>query len=509
MALVALVAAHAQSAWNRSTRQLSKAGRNIAVVLFGVSWLFGAGGFSIGMLALGWAGGRELDGRGLQLAGATLFVLSWGLGFLFGLTAAGRLLEVGQLRAYPVRPLTLLLAELAARLAEPLNLGVAAGLFFFCAGLGLAQPDLVPRLALLYPLHLFILLGAQFILGELLGAVARRARIALVLVFILAMGFSPRFIAWVDAAQAPRLQRLENLVSLARVLPTTKLLGQPAGALDLLVLLLIAAAGPALIIAVGTWVMSREQTAHAGVATERERGLWSFDAPHVGIARLQLATLFRTPVGRFSLVAPLFAMVLVPWVTQLMFGLQRASLAVFIYAALGTVQFHFNMFGFDGPSVAELFRLPLTARTLMLGKHLAVLSLALLEGAVLAVFLRLVREEALDECIAGLCAFLAINLFMAAVGRFVSVLWPRTLPRSGMRGSAPPLPVVLVNLFGTMAIAGSIGVTHWLVQRYAPAWLVPWGIAVLGAGALLFQVTLDPGAAFLEERREKVLLSMK
>ncbi|MBL8955835.1 MAG: hypothetical protein JNK82_33990 [Myxococcaceae bacterium] len=255
--------------------------------------------------------------------------------------------------------------------------------------------------------------------------------------------------------------------------------------------------------------MSREQTAHASVATERETGLWSFTSPAAGVARLHFATLFRTPVGRYSLIAPLFAMVMVPWIVQLSLGVQRTSLAVFMYAALGAVQFHFNLFGFDGPAVGELFRMPLSTRALVLGKHVAVLSLALVEGIVLTLFLRLVREEALDECIAGLCVFLAVNLVMASVGRFISVVWPRTLSRSGMRGSAAPLPVVLVNLFGTLAITGALGSTHWAVLEYAPGLLVPWGLAVLAAGAGLFWVTLSPGVRFLEARREHVLLAMR
>jgi hypothetical protein len=228
-----------------------------------------------------------------------------------------------------------------------------------------------------------------------------------------------------------------------------------------------------------------------------------------GIARLHLSTLFRTPVGRYSLIAPLFAMVMVPWIVQLSLGVQRTSLAVFMYAALGTVQFHFNVFGFDGPSIGELFRMPVTSRELVLGKNGATLVLALLEGAVLAVFLLVVREEAPGECVAGLCVFLSVNLVMASVGRFVSVVWPRTLPRSGMRGAAPPLPVVLVNLFGTLGITGVLGTTHWLVLRHAPGLLPAWGLAVLGLGAGLFWLTLEPGARFLEARREHVLLAMR
>lgn len=509
MALRALVAAHAQSAWNRSTRQLTRVGRNFALVFIVIGWLFGAGGFGLGMLALGWAAGREIEGRGLPLAGGTIVLLSWGIGLLFGITGGGRLLEVGQLKSYPVRPLTTFFAELVARLADPLTFGVSTGLFCFCAGIAVSAPSRVPVLLFLFPVHLFILIAMQFFCGEVLAAVARRARIALVLVFVLAMGFSPRVIAWLESGGDTRLHRLDRLIALAGWLPGSRLLAGPRDVADALLLGVQTLAGPLLLIAAGVWVMGREQSAHAAVATDREEGLWTFDAPHLGIARLHLATLFRTPVGRFALIAPLFAMVMVPWVTQMLFGWQRASLAVFMYAALGTVQFHFNMFGFDGPSVGELFRLPLSGRTLVLGKHLAVLSIALLEGAVLAVFLRLVRGEALDECIAGLCAFLAINLFMAGVGRFVSVLWPRTLPRSGMRGSSPPLPVILVNLFGTASIAGSIAVTHWVVQNEAPAWLVPWGISIVAAGALLFQVTLQPGADFLDARREKVLLAMK
>jgi len=508
VALRALVAAHAQSAWNRSTRQLTRAGRNLALAFIVVAWLTGAGGFGSAMLALGWVSSREGGGEGVLFAGAALFVLSWGLGLVFGLTGSGRLLEVGQLRAYPVRPLTVLFAELAARLAEPLTLGAAFGLFCFHLGLAGGRPELAPRLAVLFPINLFILVGSQLVLGELLAAVARRARIALVLVFALSMGFSPRAIAWLESSPAAG-SRLERYLQLAHVLPTTRLLAAPEGGVEALLRLLEGLVAPLLIAAAGAWVMAREQTAHANVATERETGLWTFGSPQAGIARLHLSTLFRTPVGRYSLIAPLFAMVMVPWIVQLSFGVQRTSLAVFMYAALGTVQFHFNMFGFDGPSIGELFRLPVSSRAIVLGKHAATLALAVLEGAVLCVFLLLVRGEAAAECLAGFCVFISVNLVMASVGRFISVIWPRTLPRSGMRGAAPPLPVVLVNLFGTLGITGALGTTHWAVLKYAPGLLVPWGLAVLALGAGLFWVTLEPGARFLEARREHVLLGMR
>src|SRR6185295_7800067 len=111
------------SAWNRATRQLSRMGRNVALAFMGIAWFSGAFGFGGAMFGIGWAAGKELEGRGLALAGASLFALSWGVGLVFGVTSTGRLLEVGQLKAYPVRPFTLLLAELTARIADPLTLG--------------------------------------------------------------------------------------------------------------------------------------------------------------------------------------------------------------------------------------------------------------------------------------------------------------------------------------------------------------------------------------------------
>jgi hypothetical protein len=507
VALTALVAAHAQSAWNRSTRQLTRAGRNVALAFIGFVWLFGAASLGVGMGSLGWAAGHDLKGAGLNVASVTLFGLSWGLGFVFGLTGGGRLLEVGQLKAYPVRPLTLVFAELAARLAEPITAGAAFGLGSLHVGLFIAAPQLLPRLLVLFPISLYTLVALQFVLGELLTAIARRARIALALVVVASMGFSPRFLAWLNSGDTSRFARLQRLADFIQRLPITALLKAPTA--ELAVPLLLTLVPLVVLTLAGMYVMSREQSAHAQVATEREGGLWSFETASAGIARLHMSTLFRTPVGRYSLIAPLFAMVMVPWVMQLLFGVQRASLAVFMYAALGTVQFHFNMFGFDGPAVGELFRLPIPSRALIAGKHLAVLAFALLEGAVLALFLRFVREESIPECIAGLCVFMAVNLLMASLGRFVSVVWPRTLPRSGMRGSAPPLPVVLVNLFGTLGIAGSLGITHWLVQRHAPGLVIPWGVLVVAVAAAVFAVTLAPAARFLEARREHVLLAMK
>ena len=66
-----------------------------------------------------------------------------------------------------------------------------------------------------------------------------------------------------------------------------------------------------------------------------------------------------------------------------------------------------------------------------------------------------------------------------------------------------------MNLFGTAAIAGSLGVTHWVVMRWAPALLIPWGLTALAVSAGLFWVTLNGGARFLEARREHVLLAMR
>lgn len=507
MALRALVAAHANSAWNRSTRQLSKLGRNFALAFYALTWTVGTGGFAVAMGALGWASGTDWEDRGKELAGGTLFALSWGVGLLFGITGGGRLLEVGQLRQFPARPHEILFAELFARLAEPLTAAVAVGLFAFHVGLGVTVPFMLPRLAVLFPLLAFVMLAAQFVVGELLAATARRARLAIGVVVILALGFSPRVAQFFEAGGT--LGSFQRIKALVRFFPTTRLLAAPAGGVEAALRLLEGLVGPALLLAAGMWVMGREQSGRAPQASERERGLWSFDDPREGIARLHLATLFRTPVGRYSLIAPLFAMVMVPWAMQVMFGTQRASLAVFLYAALGTVQFHFNLFGFDGPAAGELLRLPLTARQLFVGKHIAVLALALLEGAVLALFLSVVREESVGSCLSGLGVFLSVNLLMGTLGRFTSVQWPRTLPRSGMRGAAPPLPVVLVNLFGTLAITSTVGASHFFIGRYWASWLLPWSaLCVVGCGAL-FVVTLGPAARFLDHRREHVLLSMK
>jgi hypothetical protein len=267
--------------------------------------------------------------------------------------------------------------------------------------------------------------------------------------------------------------------------------------------------GPLLLLFLGSWVMGREQSARAQEVSEQERNLWTFSTPARGVARMHLAILFRTPVGRYSLVAPLFALILIPGLVHYLFGVQRAALAVFIYAALGTVQFHFNSLGFDGPSVGELFRLPLSSRALLWGKHQANMALALVEGAVLALFLRVGRDEPLSSCLTGLGLFITINLLLGALGRFVSIQWPRALPKKGMRGVAAPLPVVLVNLFGTAVIGGGMGGLHYLFQHVFGGWAVLAAAATLLASAGMSLLTLPYAARFLDERRESVLLAMK
>jgi hypothetical protein len=432
---------------------------------------------------------------------------------LFGLTGGGRLLEVGQLRQFPVRPVTILFAELAARLAEPVTTIVGITLLAMHAGYAAARPDLAPALAVLFVLHLFIMLALQFIGGELVGAFARRFRIALGFLIVLSMGLSPRA-ALLFGKTGPTFERFEHIEAVVKYLPTHWALsgaqliarGEYATVPRLVLQVL---AGPAALLFAGIWVMGREQSARAQEAAGQERSLWTFSTPARGIARLHLATLFRTPVGRYSLIAPLFAMILIPGLVQFMFGVQRAALAVFIYAALGAVQFHFNMLGFDGPSMGELFRLPLDARALLWGKHLANMTLALVEGAVLAVFLRVSRNEPLDSCLTGLCLFITINLLMGALGRFVSVQWPRALPKKGMRGATAPLPVILINLFGTAIIGGGMGLLHWAFEHAFGAWAVLFAGALLALSAGVSYLTLPWAARFLDARREDVLLAMK
>jgi hypothetical protein len=327
------------------------------------------------------------------------------------------------------------------------------------------------------------------------------------------MGLSPRA-AVLFGKNGPTFERFEHVEAIAKFLPTHWLLsaaddlarGELAPVPRLVALGLV---GPLLLLFLGIWVMGREQSARAQERSGQEGKLWSFATPARGIARMHLATLFRTPVGRYSLIAPLFAMILIPGLVQYLFGVQRAALAVFIYAALGSVQFHFNTLGFDGPSVGELFRLPLDSRSLLWGKHLANMALALVEGAVLALFLRLGRSEPLDSCLTGLCLFVTINLLMGALGRFVSVQWPRALPKKGMRGVAAPLPVVLINLFGTAIIGGGMGLLHYAFQHAFGAWAVLFAAGLLGASATVSYVTLPAAARFLDSRREDVLLAMK
>ena len=83
MALRALVAAHALSAWNRSSRRLSRAGRTVSLVILGFSWLAACSSFGLAAAGLGWAAASDWEKRG-SLGDWSLFALSWGLGILFG-----------------------------------------------------------------------------------------------------------------------------------------------------------------------------------------------------------------------------------------------------------------------------------------------------------------------------------------------------------------------------------------------------------------------------------------
>ncbi|HLP31121.1 MAG TPA: hypothetical protein VK150_07155, partial [Geothrix sp.] len=153
----ALLAAHFQTAWNRSAREMGRQGVWAMGLLVGITGLLAAGPLFLGMGGLGWLLGSRLDRPfAAALLGLALALISLGGGLFGGVAGGTRQLSWEAYRGYPLKLRSLYLAELAAGIADPLPLILGVGLAGLLTGVALALSVSLgaPGTALLLPLLL-------------------------------------------------------------------------------------------------------------------------------------------------------------------------------------------------------------------------------------------------------------------------------------------------------------------------------------------------------------------
>lgn len=527
----ALLAAHLQTAWNRSAREMGRQGAWVMGLVTALTGLLAAGPLFLGMGLLGWLLGSRLDQPlAPALLGGGLALIGLGGGFFGGVAGGARQLSWESYRAYPLRLRTLYLAELVAGLGDPLPLILGLALLGLLAGVGVGSPSVLPLIPLVLLETLGLLLALQLLVGGLAEALVKRLRLAFTLLAILAWVGStlatarlpqrPRGSSPVRTRADQRAQR--DLARRAQLEALTQRAGKflaalptqgPAQSLvraregrwgESLALHAYPLAALALLMVLGARLVARESRVEAKVqATGGSRRLWSFRHPAEGIGRLHFRTLMASHLGKFAFLMPLMTLVLLKGPFAQFRGQSLWAVpAAFAYLSLVGNNVVLNQFGLDRHGVKALLLLPVSARHLLLGK---LLGLALHQGlqALLLVLLLAAFDGARPAPLAAGALMLGcVFLAQGAVGQWTSLWAPRPMALDSLKNSNMPFAVGMLSLATSGLWTGLFGGLYALVAWLAPAWLVP-------AMALAFLLTLAAhlallpmAAAYLDRRRE-------
>lgn len=522
----ALLAAHGQTTWNRSVREMGRQGAWVLALVVVVLSGLGALGLLLGGGALGWLLGGRLERPVVTtILGALLAFFSFGGGLMGGLLGGTRELAWESYRGFPLRLRTLYLAELTAGLADLLPLTMTLALAGLLLGLGLAAPGTLPLVPLLLLETLLMLLALQLLMGGLASALVKRLRTVLVGLAVLAwLGstlMSPALPRRSESRTtgSPRGAQVQQVQALGRgaarvleALPThaaaRSLVKAQQGqwgaalALHLYPLSLLA-----LVMGLGARVMAREANGTAAAPATRGPGrLWSFRHPAEGIGRLHFQTLMRSHLGRFAFLMPLMTVVLLkgPFAQFKAQPLWTVPIA-FAYLSLVGNNFVFNQFGLDRHGVKGLLLLPVAAEDLLKGKLLGMAAHQGLQALALAGLLLAVDHAGPGPLLGGLLLMGCIFLAQAAVGQWTSTWAPRPMAMDSLKNNNLPFALGLLSVATSGFWASLFGGAYALLAWISPLALVP-GMAVLFGLVLTAHLLLLPAAAAaLDRRREKLV----
>ena len=519
----ALLAAHSQTTWNQSVRELGRQGQWALVLTVLVAATFGAGMLLVGTGILGWVLGGALDRPILPLVlGGMLTAVGFGGGLMGGVLGGARQLAWESYRGFPLRTSTLYGAELVAGFGDLLPLALGSATAGLLVGLGLRVPATLPLVPLVWLETVLTLLAVQLLVEGLAGVLVRRLRTLLLALGILIWLGSTLLggrvpaksgsttAAPISAVQVERLRAIGTRIGAAmEFLPATasarSLLlarhgrwGAAVGAhiypLGLLALLML----------MGAQVMHRETEAERRPekATRRQR-LWSFRHPAEGIGRLHFQTIMRSHLGRFGFLMPLMTLVLLKGpLTHLTAKASWAVPAAFAYLSLVGNNFTFNQFGLDRHGVKGLLLLPVAASDLLKGKLLGMAGHQGLQALLLVGLLGLVDRTRPDLLLAGVLLMACIFLAQASVGQWTSAWAPRPMVMDSLKNNNMPFAIGLLSIATSGLWTGLYGGLYALTAWLAPGWLLPV-LALAFALTLAAHLALLPyAAAFLDRRRE-------
>ncbi len=527
----AVLSAHFQATWNRSSKELGKSGRWAMLLVMGLVALLG-GLPAVGLSAMaGYALGAHFDhpNAPLILGGALPFgaIMVGGVSGIMGGTKA---LQWESYRVYPLTLRQLFAAELVAGIGDPWPTLAGLSALALCLGLSAAHPSLLPfALALWLQTVLWMLLVQHFV-GSLAAALMKRLKVALVLfgifVWMLSVMTSmlPKYTApnpgqRLGAILTPeRIAQIKQAGNLAlaglSALPSTHAARSLSDALDgaWISALLRQLAPIALLLMALTLQarqMEREADPQAMEVKDTTRGaekLWSFSTPAAGVAKLHWKTLMGSHLGRFGLLMPVMTVVLLkgPF-SQLRGQATWAIPGAFAYLALAGSQMQYNQFGLDGHGVKSLLLLPIRARDIVLGKLGGLAMYQGLQAGLLLLLIGLLMRPSVAELLAALCLGGCLFFVQMGLGHWTSSWLPRAMPRNSLKSGTLPVPVVMLGIGVGMANFSLFGGTFMLCAWKAPNLLLPLMALLFSLCALIYRHMLPTFETYFDARREKLL----
>ncbi|MEQ1831914.1 MAG: hypothetical protein ABL977_02580 [Candidatus Eisenbacteria bacterium] len=169
------------------------------------------------------------------------------------------------------------------------------------------------------------------------------------------------------------------------------------------------------------------------------------------------------------------------------------------------------LWGYDGPGVRTLFLLPFRTRDLVLSKNLAWMASALLEATIVFAWMTVRSPATIVPQLPMLASGYLATLFAgSALGTWVSISKPVKPPQQGMARRSPGGLIGLGAVLVLLLLAGAIIVTVLGARSVAPAEQdllasTVVTLAFMAAAAAVWWIALERNADLLEVKREGMI----
>lgn len=512
----ALLAVHFVSRTNLGLRSAGVQGVLASVVLMFFAAI-GVGTSVVGIFGFGgYAAATQGYEANLPWVALALTGLSFGGALSAVLSGEGRELDWERFGLFPIEPLALVFSESVAMLSDPLMLLAVVSQVALAVGVMVGAPTHAGQVALTCVGAIFAQSMVRLYLASAFTRAIQRLK---AFSFLFALGplvvLHP-FVKYLKNAEAPAGETalLEKLRFVSDVLHTlgastpAALWLEPWGLdvaslwavlapLALLLLLAVAAARS---------VLSESDEEVTAQSTTAER-LWSFTSPVWGLARLQVTSLLASQLGRFSLIAPLIWVLPITILRTVPAGFSPVAVsgALWFFVPTTMTNFLWNQFGLDRGAVKGLFLLPVTERQILDGKALGYGLFGASQLLVVVLVARFILHTPLSMLCTGALVSSLRFLENLTVGQWLSAIFPRPVPRKGLKSGQAGLVFVVLSLSVLLVTMGPL-VGLWYLLSAAGPWAMPPVLLALNLAMLTFnRLSATQAGRMVALRRERIV----